>query len=46
MLKGKNYTNEINVAKKKYMFHVKKYQSLTSKDSYILKISEINLITT
>jgi len=46
MLKGKNHINEINDAKKKYMFHVKKYQSLTSKDSYILKINKINLITT
>jgi len=46
MLKGKNYINEINEAKKKYMFHVKKYQSLTSKESYILKINKINLITT
>ena len=46
MLKGKNHINEINEAEKKYMFHVKKYQSLTSKDSYILKISQINLITT
>jgi len=46
MLKGKNHINEINEAEKKYMFHVKKYQSLTSKDSYILKISQIKLITT
>jgi 16S rRNA (guanine527-N7)-methyltransferase len=46
MLKGKNHNNEINEAEKKYMFHVKKYQSLTSKDSYILKISRIKLITT
>jgi len=46
MLKGKNHINEINEAKKKYMFHVKKYQSLTSKDSYILKINKIFLITT
>jgi len=46
MLKGKNHINEINEAKKKYMFHVKKYQSLTSKDSYILKIGQIKLITT
>jgi len=46
MLKGKNHINEINEAEKKYMFHVKKYQSLTSKDSFILKISRIKLITT
>ena len=46
MLKGKNHINEINEAKKKYMFHMKKYQSLTSKESYILKISKIKLITT
>jgi len=46
MLKGKNHINEINEAKKKYMFHVKKYQSLTSKESHILKINKINLITT
>jgi len=46
MLKGKNHINEINEAKKKYMFHMKKYQSLTSKESYILKISQIKLITT
>lgn len=46
MLKGKNHINEINEAEKKYMFHVKKYQSLTSKDSYILKINQINLNTT
>jgi len=46
MLKGKNHINEINEAKKKYMFHVKKYQSLTSKESYILKICKIKLITT
>jgi len=46
MLKGKNYINEIKEAEKKYMFHVKKYQSLTSQESYILKINKINLITT
>jgi len=46
MLKGKNYINELNEAEKKYMFHVKKYQSLTSRESYILKISKIKLITT
>jgi len=46
MLKGKNYINEIYEAEKKYMFHVKKYQSLTSKESYILKVSNIKLITT
>jgi len=46
MLKGKNYINEINEAEKKYMFHVKKFQSLTSKDSYILKVNQIKLITT
>jgi len=46
MLKGKNHINEICEAEKKYMFHMKKYQSLTSNDSYILKINKINLITT
>jgi len=46
MLKGKNHINEINEAEKKYMFHMKKYQSLTSKESYILKISKIKLIST
>jgi len=44
MLKGKNYINEIYEAEKKYMFHVKKYRSLTSEDSYILKISKIKTI--
>jgi len=46
MLKGKNHINEINEAEKKYMFHVKKYQSFTSKSSCILKISHVKLITT
>jgi len=46
MLKGKNHNNEIDEAEKKYMFHVKKYESLTSKESCILKISKIKLITT
>jgi len=46
MLKGKKYINEIVEAEKKYMFQVKKYQSLTSRDSCILEISKIKLITT
>lgn len=44
-LKGKNLTLEINNAKNKYNFDYELYPSLTSKESNIIKILNINLKT-
>jgi 16S rRNA (guanine527-N7)-methyltransferase len=46
LIKGKTYQQELDDAKKKYTFHVEKFRSITSDESYILKISNIKFITT
>ena len=46
LIKGKTYQQELDDAKKKYTFHVEKFRSITSDESYILKISNIKLDTT
>jgi 16S rRNA (guanine527-N7)-methyltransferase len=46
LIKGKTYQQEIEEAKKKYTFDVEKFKSITSDESYILKISNIKLIAT
>jgi 16S rRNA (guanine527-N7)-methyltransferase len=46
LIKGKTYQQELDDAKKKYTFHLEKFKSITSDESYILKISNIKLCTT
>ena len=46
LIKGKTYQQEIDEAKKKYTFDVEKFRSITSDESYILKIRNIKLSTT
>jgi 16S rRNA (guanine527-N7)-methyltransferase len=46
LIKGKTYQQELEEAKKKYTFDVEKFKSITSDESYILKISNIKLSTT
>jgi 16S rRNA (guanine527-N7)-methyltransferase len=46
LIKGKTYQQEIEEAKKKYTFDVEKFRSITSDESYILKISNIKRGTT
>ena len=46
LMKGKTYQHELEDAKKKYTFNLEKFRSITSDESYILKISNIKLITT
>ena len=46
LIKGKNYQQELEDAKKKYTFHVEKFRSITSDESYILKINNIRFSTT
>jgi 16S rRNA (guanine527-N7)-methyltransferase len=46
LIKGKTYQQELDDAKKKYTFDVEKFRSITSDESYILKISNIKLSTT
>jgi 16S rRNA (guanine527-N7)-methyltransferase len=46
LMKGKTYQHELEEAKKKYTFDVEKFRSITSDESYILKISNIKLNTT
>jgi 16S rRNA (guanine527-N7)-methyltransferase len=46
LIKGKTYQQELDEAKKKYTFDVKKFRSITSDESYIIKISNIKLSTT
>ena len=41
LIKGKTYQQEIEEAKKKYTFDVEKFRSITSDESYILKIRNI-----
>ena len=46
LIKGKTYQQEIDEAKKKYTFDVEKFRSITSDESYILKIINIKRSTT
>jgi 16S rRNA (guanine527-N7)-methyltransferase len=46
LIKGKTYQQEIEEAKKKYTFDVEKFRSITSDESYILKIGNIKHSTT
>jgi len=46
LIKGKTYQQELEQAKKKYTFDVEKFRSITSNESYILKISNIKHNTT
>jgi 16S rRNA (guanine527-N7)-methyltransferase len=41
LIKGKTYQQELEEAKKKYTFDLEKFRSITSHESYILKISNI-----
>ena len=46
LLKGKTYQQELEVAKKKYTFDIEKFRSITSDESFILKIANIKRTTT
>ena len=46
LLKGKTYQQELEDAKKKYTFNVEKFRSITSDESFILKITNIKRTTT
>ena len=46
LIKGKTYQQELEDAKKKYTFDVEKFRSITSDESYILKIRNIKPGTT
>jgi 16S rRNA (guanine527-N7)-methyltransferase len=46
LMKGKTYQHELEDAKKKYTFDLEKFRSITSDESYILKISNIKRNTT
>ena len=46
LIKGKTYQQELDDAKKKYTFDVEKFRSITSDESYILKIYNIKRSTT
>jgi 16S rRNA (guanine527-N7)-methyltransferase len=46
LLKGKTYQQELEDAKKKYTFNLEKFRSITSDESYILKITNIKRTTT
>jgi 16S rRNA (guanine527-N7)-methyltransferase len=46
LMKGKTYQHELEDAKKKYTFDLEKFRSITSDESYILKISNIKPSTT
>ena len=46
LLKGKTYQQELEDAKKKYTFDVEKFRSITSYESFILKITNIKRTTT
>ena len=46
LLKGKTYQQELDDAKKKYTFDVEKFRSITSNESFILKITNIKRTTT
>ena len=46
LIKGKTYQQELENAKKKYTFDLEKFRSITSDESYILKITNIKRGTT
>ena len=46
LIKGKTYQQELEDAKKKYTFDLEKFRSITSDESYILKINNIKCSTT
>ena len=46
LMKGKAYQHELEDVKKKYTFDLEKFRSITSDESYILKISNIKRNTT
>jgi 16S rRNA (guanine527-N7)-methyltransferase len=46
LLKGKTYQQELEEAKKKYTFDVEKFRSITSDESFIIKITNIKHSTT
>jgi len=46
LMKGKTYQQELEEAKKKYTFDVEKFRSITSDESYILRIANIKRSTT
>ena len=46
LLKGKTYQQELEDAKKKYTFDAEKFRSITSDESFILKITNIKRSTT
>ena len=46
LLKGKTYQQELDLAKKKYTFNVEKFKSITSDESFILKITDLKYYTT
>ena len=46
LIKGKTYQQELEDAKKKYTFDLEKFRSITSDESYILKITNIKRGTT
>ena len=46
LIKGKTYQQELEDAKKKYTFDVEKFRSITSDESFILKIRNIKCSTT
>ncbi len=46
LMKGKTYQHELENAKKKYTFDLEKFRSITSDESYIIKISNIKRSTT
>jgi 16S rRNA (guanine527-N7)-methyltransferase len=46
LLKGKTYQQELEDAKKKYTFDLEKFRSITSDESFILKISNIKRTAT
>jgi 16S rRNA (guanine527-N7)-methyltransferase len=46
LLKGKTYQQELDRAKKKYTFNVEKFKSITSDESFILKITDLKHYTT
>ena len=46
LMKGKTYQQELESAKKKYTFDLEKFRSITSDESYIIKIRNIKYSTT
>jgi 16S rRNA (guanine527-N7)-methyltransferase len=46
LIKGKTYQQELDDVKKKYTFDVEKFRSITSDESFILKITNIKRTTT